>query len=444
MEEKIHTKTNDQAINDNINQINKIENNENRITLIRPLLESPNEKKNLFVLKKESQTPNPKEKPFKTMIQPKRQIDLSPFQFHFPLTLSQNVEIPEKEPPQKEAKENSDFEIDVMTESWGLNKLEKMEKELDGDTDNDKIKIEIDNKPKEKEKENDIEEINIANDENDEDISVSKNSIIDITEMRGSDIDKEDQTNNKDKDYSLSDSVQKYATKTKYLRGHCPFNFFEKEKCKNVDFKKVNVRSYISAISAQWKIMTNEEKEPYVKMSEEFKKKIMETDNLDELEELKMTNKKRKRKQKIASKVNKGSNNINLSKKKEEQKIINNNINFNNNKIENFSVYTTNRIPKKKSNTSMNDINFNENKSIENKSIENESSSYIQQTLDKSESDKKDSNNILNEISNKYKIIKKVSKDKTNEYIKCVLIPFVAKSLDFLDSLRTDNINEQL
>ena len=133
-----------------------------------------------------------------------------------------------------------------------------------------------------------------------------------------------------------------------------------------------------------------------------------------------------------------------MSKKKEEQKIINNNINFNNNKIENFSVYTTNRIPKKKSNTSMNDINSNENKSIENKSIENESSSYIQQTLDKSESDKKDSNNILNEISNKYKIIKKVSKDKTNEYIKCVLIPFVAKSLDFLDSLRTDNINEQL
>lgn len=441
MEEKIQTNIICQTPIDELKSINKIEGKENKNTLIRPCLEAPKERKSLFVLTKERQTSEQKDKMFKPLIQSKRQIDLSPFQFHFPLTLSQNIENKGKESNPKDTKENSDFEIDVMTESWGLNKLEKMEKELDGDSENDKLKIELDNKSKDKE--NDIEEINIANDENDEDISISKNSVIDITEMRGSDIDKEEHTNNKDKDYSLSESVQNYYTKSRYLRGHCPFNFFEKEKCKNVDFKKVNVRSYISAISAQWKIMTDEEKEPYVKLSEEFKRKILESNNLEELEELKMTNKKRKRKLRILNKTNKDNNKINLGNKKEEPKIINNNINFNNNKIENFSVYTTNRYTKKKADRIMNEVNSNENKSIENKSIENETSSYIQQTLDKSENDKKD-NNIINSLCDKYKIIKQSSKIKTNEYIKSVLIPFVAKSLEFLDSIRSDNINEEI
>ena len=441
METKIQSNIIEQKSVDESYSINKTENKENKISLIRPRLESPKEKKSLFILKKESQIPEQKEKILNQIIPQKRKIDLSPFQFHFPLTLSQSLENKEKETNQKESKENSDFEIDVMTESWGLNKLEKMEKELDADTDNDneKLKIDLNNKKneKDKEKENEIEEINIANEENDEDISISKNSIIDITELKGSDIEKDDQTNNKDKDYSFSESVQKNYTKSRYLRGHCPFNFFEKEKCKNVDFKKVNVRSYISAISAQWKVMTDKEKEPYVKLSEEFKRKILSSNNLDDLEEIRLSNKKRKRKQKVINRGNKSNNNNAINK--EEPKIINNNINFNNNKIENFSVYTTNRYEKNKTNN--NKIN-NEINSNENKSIENESSSYVQQTLDKSENDKKE-DNILNDLSEKYKIIKKASKAKTNEYIKSVLIPFVVKSLEFLDNLRSDNINEQ-
>ena len=112
--------------------------------------------------------------------------------------------------------------------------------------------------------------------------------------MRGSEIDKDEQSyyrEKESKDSSLSDNSKK-NNKRKYLRGHCPFNFFEKEKCKNMDFKKVNVRSYISEISAQWKIMTDEEKAPYVKLSEDFKKKVMETNNLDDLEEMRLSNKK--------------------------------------------------------------------------------------------------------------------------------------------------------
>ena len=439
MTEKIQTNIIESKLIDETHSINKSENNENKISLIRPCLESPKEKKGLFILQKEPQPQEKKENAQKQIIQLKKQINLSPFQFHFPLKLSQNLESKEKESIQKESKENSDFEIDVMTESWGLNKLEKMEKELDASTENEKLKIDLNNKKKEKEKDNVIEEINIANEEIDEDISISKNSIIDITEMRGSDIEKDEQTN-KDKDYSFNESVQKVYDKNKYLRGHCPFNFFEKEKCKNVDFKKVNVRSYISAISAQWKVMTDKEKEPYVKLSEEFKRKILASNNLDDLEEIRLSNKKRKRRQRIANKGNKNSNNNNINTiNKQEPKIINNNINFNNNKIENFSVYTTNKYMKNKANTNkiMNETNSNENKSIE-----NESSSYVQQTLDKSENEKKENSNILDDISEKYKIIKRASKTKTNEYIKSVLIPFVVKSLEFLDSLRSDNINE--
>ena len=422
MTEKIQTNVIEPKSIDDSTLISKNDIKEKKMSLIRPCLDPP------------------KEKISNTVIPPKRQIDLSPFQFHFPLKLAQNIETQVKEQNQKETKDNSDFEIDVMTESWGLNKLEKMEKELDGDTENEKIKIDLNNKKqdKENEKESFMEEINIANEDNDEDISISKNSIIDITEMKGSDFEKDEQSNIKDKDYSFSDDVQKKNTKNRYLRGHCPFNFFEKEKCKNVDFKKVNVRSYISAISAQWKVMTDKEKEPYVKLSEDFKKKILSSNNLDDLEELKLTNKKRKRKQKLMNKVNKSNNSSNNNK--EEPKIINNNINFNNNKIENFSVYTTNRYVKNKANKISNESNSNENKSVE-----NESSSYIQQTLDKSENDKKESNNnnILKDLTDKYKIIKNASKNKTNRFIKSVLIPFVVKSLEFLDELRSDNINEQ-
>ena len=418
--------------------ISKAENKSNNIALIKPFLDSPKEKKGLFVLTKEIPKPEQKDvnKLSNQTIQLKQQINLSPFQFHFPLTLSQN----QKETNQnnnKEAKENSDFDIDVMTESWGLNKLEKMEKELEGDIDNDNDKLNIILDSKSKDKENNIEEINIVNDENDDELSISKNSIIDITEIRGSDNEKDEQLNYKEKEYSLSESVQKNNNKRRYLRGHCPFNFFEKEKCKNMDFKKINVRNYISTISAQWKIMTDKEKEPYVKLSEEFKRKILENNNLDDLEEMKLSNKKRRRRKRNANQVNKDNNNNIINK--DEPKIINNNINFNNNKIENFSVYTTNRYVKKKAKINNNEINTNENKSAE-----NETSSYIQQTTEKNENDKKNiNNNFLNELSDKFKILKNVSDNKTNDFIKSVLIPFVAKSLEFLNNLTPDKGNEQ-
>ena len=162
----------------------------------------------------------------------------------------------------------------------------------------------------------------------------------------------------------------------------------------------------------------------------------METNNLDDLEEMRLSNKKRRRKKRNINPINK-DNKDNIIK--EEPQIINNNINFNNNKIENFSVYTSSRYVKKKKNNISNETNSNEIKSVE-----NESSSYYQQTLEKSENDKKENkNNILNEISDKFQSLKNISDKKTNEFIKSALIPFIMKSFEFLDSLKTENYDEQ-
>ena len=97
--------------------------------------------------------------------------------------------------------------------------------------------------------------------------------MIDLSKEKNSTQSKESEKN--DKEYSLSESLRYSVPKNRFLRGHCPFNFFEKEKCKNVDFKKVNVRTYISNISAQWKKMSDKEKEPCVKLSEEYKKNYL-------------------------------------------------------------------------------------------------------------------------------------------------------------------------
>lgn len=78
--------------------------------------------------------------------------------------------------------------------------------------------------------------------------------------------------------------------KSQFLQGYNPFIFYEKEKCYNIDFSKINARDYIKEIAYQWKKMTEEEKEPYVKLAIDFKKNSTAVP-----EEERMLNKKRKR-----------------------------------------------------------------------------------------------------------------------------------------------------
>ena len=102
-----------------------------------------------------------------------------------------------------------------------------------------------------------------------------------------------------DEDYKPKKNKRPYSAKAKkknfikpksqFLQGYNPFIFYEKEKCFNIDFSKVNARDYIKEIAYQWKTMTDEEKEPYVKLAIDFKK------NSANMIEERMLNKKRKR-----------------------------------------------------------------------------------------------------------------------------------------------------
>ena len=396
-------------------------------TLINPFMvkDSPKIKKDLFTisLHRDEQKEN-------EIIQRKK-IDLSPV----PLSLRKIQSLLPKENSkeknnQKETRDNSDFDIDIMSESSGFNKIQK-EKEFD--INNLTINL---GKPRNEDEDN-IDEINLSNDDSEEnkENSLSNNSIIDLTEGQNEIVQNEDNSNDelneKDKDFTPGEKKKKKIHKSRFLRGHCPFNFFEKEKCKNMDFKKINIRTYISQISAQWKLMSDKEKEPYVKLSEEFKKKFLANNNIDEDDIPKLINKKRKRKKKNINsntKLNLGYKNI----KKEGENIINNN------NLDNFSIYTTSKYIKKKGNN-INNKNISEKNNIENKFAENESSSGVQQTVEKSENEKKENNNnelnIFNDICDKFKALKCISENEINEYIKTILLPFVLKSLEFLNGI---------
>lgn len=396
-------------------------------TLINPFMvkDSPKLKKDLFTisLHRDEQKEN-------EIIQRKK-IDLSPV----PLSLRKIQSLLPKENSkeknnQKETRDNSDFDIDIMSESSGFNKIQK-EKEFD--INNLTINL---GKPRNEDEDN-IDEINLSNDDSEEnkENSLSNNSIIDLTEGQNEIVQNEensnDELNEKDKDFTPGEKKKKKIHKSRFLRGHCPFNFFEKEKCKNMDFKKINIRTYISQISAQWKLMSDKEKEPYVKLSEEFKKKFLANNNIDEDDIPKLINKKRKRKKKNINsntKLNLGYKNI----KKEGENIINNN------NLDNFSIYTTSKYIKKKGNN-INNKNISEKNNIENKFAENESSSGVQQTVEKSENEKKENNNnelnIFNDICDKFKALKCISENEINEYIKTILLPFVLKSLEFLNGI---------
>ena len=121
-------------------------------------------------------------------------------------------------------------------------------------------------------------------------------------------IDEDNNPKKKKKPYSVKAKKKHFIKpKSQYLQGYNPFIFYEKEKCYNIDFSKVNARDYIKEIAYQWKTMTEEEKEPYVKLAIDFKK----NSTINQGEE-KMLQKKRKRN--IVKDVNK------KKKKKKEKK----------------------------------------------------------------------------------------------------------------------------
>ena len=145
---------------DEASLINNIKSQTKPIPLINPFLvkEFPKERKDLFILTKNLLKVDPKEKD-KDKTPKKRQIDLSPNKtpLSLPISLPNKQEHQEKqEKPenekQKEPKENSDFDIDIMTESLGLNGKDK-----EFGIDSLKINLEKNEEKEDVENEDDIE-----------------------------------------------------------------------------------------------------------------------------------------------------------------------------------------------------------------------------------------------------------------------------------------------
>ena len=172
--------------------------------------------------------------------------------------------------------------------------------------------------------------------------------------------------------------------------------------------------------------MTDKEKEPYVKLSEEFKKNFLANKNSDDSEEKILSKKRRKKRRTIIEDINNKTeinyklNNNTLNKK-------NNNINLNKNPTESFSKYTTNNFAKEKVENKL----FEKKKIIDPQNNNIEKNEGVKKEEDKKEKIKKNENNKI--------MINKDSLDKMNEYLNSVLIPFVVKSFDFIKSFTINN-----
>ena len=305
-----------------------------------------------------------------------------------------NIDIKEKDKDKKEEKkeenekESYDYEIDILSDSSSLKK-----------NNNTNNKQESEN-------------------------------VIDVSEDKNS-------TESKDEEKNDKEESSKEPKKDKFISGYCPFNFFEKEKCKNINFKEVNIREYVSALSSLWKKMSDKEKEPYIKLSEEYKQNLI-TNNISssssqESEEQKMLTRKRRRRRRRRRFERNNSN----DEETKENKALNNQMDITD-KSKGIkgeyctTVYTTNKYIKKKmmeSNyymrekpTSVNKISYDLSQSSEEKENKIEEN--------KVEENKKEENKLI--------LIKDDSIDKFNEFLNSTLIPFVVKSFDFLKTI-SDN-----
>jgi hypothetical protein len=315
------------------------------------------------------------------------------------------LESSEKKDEKEKEKESFDYEIDILSDTSSLKKNNSM----------------INNNIKN-------ENSNLENIDNVIDVSEDKNSL---------DSKEEDKEKNS---YSIENH------RNKYISGYYPFNFFEKEKCKNINFKEINFRDYVNSLSSLWKKMSDKEKEPYIKLSEEFKKNLINKNQSlssisQDSDEQEMLSKKRKRRRRRRRFERINSNIINDDEIK-ENKPLNNQTNSIGIGEYSTTVYTTNRYSKKK----MLESNY----YIREKSVVSSDEKEINRIINR----KKD-NNILYERNNKNKeneinskkeekkmiLVDGNSLDKLNEYLNNTLIPFVVKSFDFLKKLSLEKSN---
>jgi hypothetical protein len=111
---------------------------------------------------------------------------------------------------------------------------------------------------------------------------------------------------------------QSKKTNNPYVHGYYPFIFYEKQKCKENDFSKISVKDYIKQISNQWKKMSEEEKEPYVKLALDYKRNLSNKPIIEK----QLLSKKRKRNESARIEEKKDSKRKSLSVSSKSSKIV--------------------------------------------------------------------------------------------------------------------------
>ena len=137
--------------------------------------------------------------------------------------------------------------------------------------------------------------------------------IIEIPEEKGKNSSTPEKNMSGKKSKKKKNSEKSAKKRGPNLGGYSPFTFYEKEKFKEIHLKEINARQYVSQISMEWRNMSDEEKEPYLKMALDF----MKSQNLinEDGELVQMIKKKRKR---PASQGDKGQ--VEKKKDKKEKK----------------------------------------------------------------------------------------------------------------------------
>ena len=200
------------------------------------------------------------------------------------------------------------------------------------------------------------------------------------------------------------------------------FNIFEKEKCKNVNFKEIDLRQYISGISKIWRSMDDKKKEKYVKMSNEAKEEYEKTLSGEELKIFKALNNKRKK---------------SYSTKKTK-------------KIKNFSLNKLKKLKPRKAKKEIEVLTLDEDSDVKMDSVDLCETTFYKKDKNKNKQNQKnkkekikndfdeakeDEESSINNIKNNQNILQmkdEMRPETFNLYLNSVLMPFIADSYQFL------------
>ena len=220
------------------------------------------------------------------------------------------------------------------------------------------------------------------------------------------------------------------------------FNLFEKEKCKYVNFKEVDLRQYISEISKIWRNMDDKQREKYVILSNIALKQYEESLNGEELKIYKfLTNKKKrpssnKKPKKIKNNLKKLKQRTPRKPKKEIEVLSldeDSEINTDSGDLNNTSMHKTEKNKNKQN------IKNQKNKKGKRKT------NFINENIEELKENDKENNKIKKKRNNSsfLEMKEEANPENFNQYFNSVVMPFIVNSYQFMkNNMTITNINK--